>query len=359
MIETAQAPSLFPANVPPLPSPRLAIPALTFRAARVEDAAAIAGLFRSTYGYSSHPCLNEETVFRSIDEQSSVWRLSVDEGRIIACAAAMRNRWNRSWEIGCCVVTREYRGVGLSIRLAQESTTAALKSPECDLVFAYPRNAIAARITVKLDPEFHFTGYDGGRHISNASREHHAFCCAMNYPGRFRHVVPREPSLASTSFVKEQIFTPLGLSPSQGEYPPCWLVGNSDRGSQAGSFSIQFDPLSPSGAMEVTGYAGRAQHGRQVADELARLLEDHGDPRYVRLAVPVDKVTLIASLMSQGFELAGYLPAWFFQGGERFDCVMLVRTRTEAEPEVHGIWPIIDRIRRGLSVAMAPQGLIQ
>jgi hypothetical protein len=71
MTETAQAPSRFPATARLVRHPSLAHPAIAFRAARIEDAPAIARLFQTTYGYSSHPCLSKETVFRSTSRTAS------------------------------------------------------------------------------------------------------------------------------------------------------------------------------------------------------------------------------------------------------------------------------------------------
>jgi GNAT superfamily N-acetyltransferase len=310
---------------------------IVFREAHVGDAPELTRLFRETYDYSSHPCLDEGFVRRSIQQQHNVWRLACCGGRIVGCVAGHGREWNQSWEIGCGVVAPEFRREGLSRRLVSQCARAAWDSRKCDLVYGFPRNAAMARIVTELNPAMHITGHDAGRNVSNGIREYHAFACGFHPARGFRHVVPRTPSSASSRVARMEVFAPLGLSTAAGDYPADWLAGDAASARRVGDFCIHYDARCPSGSMEVAGYLGQARHGCEVADGIARLVAAFGVVPYVCMAVPVDKSGLIAALFEQGFDVTAYLPAWLLRGDERFDCLMMVRTQFGIEPADHGL----------------------
>jgi hypothetical protein len=322
------------------------------------DAYAISSLFRYAYGNSSHPCADEARVVHSIASNDTVWQLAFAGDRLVGCMAALRSRWNRSWEIGRALIVPEFRGNGLCPKLAQLCLTAALESGTCDLVFAFTRSRLAAKVAAALNPRLQLTGHDGGANVLDLEPEYHGFACGANPSAPFRHVVPRTPSLASTQFIKDRVLSPFATALLPGDYPPDWIVGDGTITRESEPFSVNYDPLGPSQSIQITGYAGSARCGWQVADELTQALESFGNVRHVSVVVPVDKTDLISVLTCHGFETTAYLPAWFRRDNRRFDCVMLVRAHHSREPHDHGLRSTIDSFREGLAPIVSP-GAVQ
>ena len=322
---------------------------LVIRSATVEDAHEIACLFRVAYGESSHPCKNAQHVFDSICSGAASWRVAVDQGHVVACAALLLYHWNRCWELGRGVTLPEYRGEGLAPKILQECAQAACASSSCDLMLGFPRNRTMLNILRNIQPSLVPVGHDGGINLANGAREYHSIACTLNPNARFRHCIPASHSLAHSEFVHDNIFQPLELSPEEDCYPPVWIVGDSNQHPALASFSFEYDPQCTSRSLEITGCNGKFRNTREAAKTLLLMLASFSDVHHVRLTVLVDKTGFIQHLTDAGFEITSYLPAWYLHQQVRYDCLLLVRRSFSQEPIDHGMRDLIDRFRCGLN----------
>jgi len=58
----------------------------------------------------------------------------------------------------------------------------------------------------------------------------------------------------------------------------------------------------------------------------------HPEVRHSTVTVLADKLELVRALTNCGFEVSAYLPAWYHQGGRRYDCVKLARRQYNGVP---------------------------
>ena len=328
-----------------LAAPSRAREDIEIRPAGADDVEGLAGLFAAAYADSSHPCKDTSFVRSTIDSPSFLWRVAAAGARIVACSAVVEHAWNRTWEIGRGVTHPDYRNEGLGASLCQQCVSAACLTPNCDLVHGYPRNAIIAKIAAQAHPSLCFTGHDGGINVANGTREYHGMIVGRNPHARFRHFAPGHTS----AFVRQNIFTPLEMDPEPGPFPTQWTAGAGAAPVNGHAFSIDHDPSSRSGSLEVTGYCGVASTAREFAQELQRMLEQFPTALHTRLTVLADKIGLIHELTLHDFESVAYLPAWYWREDGRFDCVLMARRRFSEEPVAHGLQDVVNRFRAGLA----------
>jgi hypothetical protein len=319
------------------------------RRARVADAADIAVLFRLVYESSSHPCKVDAFVTDTLEHPVvNVWYVAEHDGRLVGCMGMLRHAWNRSWEVVRGLTHPEFRSGGLATRLAQRLTDEAWTSGDCDLVIVFPRNRTILRILSEtLRPPVVVVGHDGGINIAGGRREYHLVAMALRAGDDVERLVPAAESLASDPFVQHAVFGSLALSAPTGLYPPLVIAGNHPVHPDYGPFTFEYHPFCPSDSLEITAYTGSRSEPRAIAAELLKTLESFGYVRHVRLAVLVDKTEFVRVLCEAGFAVTAYLPAWHLQNGVRYDCVLLTRRMTDAEPTDHGIRDLIDHFNHG------------
>lgn len=89
------------------------------RSAQPEDARAISTFLQGAFQDYPTP-IDAESLGRAIDEESTIFRLCTDEGRIVACASAEIDHENQCAEISDCATDPDYRGRGIVSQLISE-----------------------------------------------------------------------------------------------------------------------------------------------------------------------------------------------------------------------------------------------
>jgi hypothetical protein len=257
--------------------------------------------------------------------------------------------WNQSWEITRGVTHPGFRGAGLATALAQHCIADACASPLGDIVFGYPRIYTMQRILSEaVKPGMFPTGHDGAINIANGVREYHLFSMFPKPGALFRHVIPEHRSLPDSSFVIENVFAPLQLTPEPGRYPEEIICGQSVSHPDLKPLSFGYDPFCPSDSLEVTAYTGDSRDPATIAFEIDACVKSFNYAKHVRMAVLIDKTDVIRALRTLGFAVTAYLPAWRVVNGDRYDCALMVRSKFDVEPSDYGLRPWIDRFGQGL-----------
>jgi N-acetylglutamate synthase-like GNAT family acetyltransferase len=318
----------------------------TLRRAQPADAPQIAALFHLAYEASSHPCKSEDFVRTSLQpERTDVWFVSESEGRISGCACMLQHRWNRSWEIARGVTHPDFRRGGIATELLQRLVDEAWGSGRCDLIVAFPRSWIMTRtLAESVRPGFTVVGHDGGINIAGGQREYHLLALSCGPSSRADRISPG-PLLEERmpAWVRDAVLAPIGFSPAPGDYPPTIIAGEHRQHPDYGPFTFYYHPFCPSDSLEITAYTGPKSHPEAIAADLLTTLESFGYVRHVRLAVLADKTVFQQALGRGGFAMTAYLPAWHFQSGARYDCILMTRRTTAEEPVDHGTRDLIDR----------------
>jgi GNAT superfamily N-acetyltransferase len=315
----------------------------------VDDAGAIAALFRLVYESSSHPCKVEAFVSETLERPAvNVWFVAEHEGRLVGCMGMLRHAWNRAWEAVRGLTHPDFRSGGLATALAQRLMDEAWASSDCDLVITFPRNRTILRIISEtVRPPLVVVGHDGGINIAGGRREYHLVAMSFRVGETVERLVPSSESLATAPFVLQQVSGRFALNSASGPYPPVLITGNHPVHPDYGPFTFEYHPFCPSDSLEITAYTGSRTEPRAIADELLKTLESFGYVRHVRLAVLVDKTDFVRALCETGFTVTAYLPSWHLQNGFRYDCVLVTRRMTDDEPSDHGIRDLIDYFNQG------------
>ncbi|PCE27234.1 GNAT family N-acetyltransferase [Burkholderia ubonensis] len=308
-------------------SDRSATSALRLRIRRgtVADAAHICALFEREYGDSSHPCLDERFVRNAIANKSEVWFVAENEiETVIGCLSVSYNAQNRSWEFGRGMISEQHRNMGILSTLMQ-STIESMPIAAHDLTFAIARNFPALQATRNY-VDVVLVGHDGSPNMVRGIHEYHAVTIGKFRSGPHLHYLPAAPVFSESTFLREQIFEPLGLDGTVGRFPNAFFWGHGDQFSDR--FTYQFDERV--GAIYLCQHAGGDYASTdEVIGDLRRFLAHHGGNAYVGAIVLADKLTLIKAMLELGFGMTAYLPAWHWHRGARYDCVLLARRQHE------------------------------
>lgn len=306
---------------------------LSVRRAGPEDAETIAALFQSVYRDSSHPFHSTASVSEFLADARNFEIVAEEDNRVVASMAMTCNAWNDSYELGRALTRPEYRRNGLAAFLMQEVVDWVASAGLGELIFGYPRVRRIADLCAALDPEITVVGHDAGRNVANGSRETHLIVCGVPRHALFTHVAPRVAELRNWRFLRERIYSPLGLSGAPGEYPSESFIGAVPQSElEVGAWRFDYVAGSPSGALEAVSRQHDGATPQQMSAELTAILSGMPDVQHVTATVLADKAELIRALAGCGFEIVAYLPAWHWSGGCRYDCVQLARRLYTGQP---------------------------
>lgn len=309
--------------------PPTALDHLTIRRAVVEDAPALATLFRMVYKDSSHPFQAQDAIADFLVNPCNFQIVAYDDTQLIASMAMAYNPWNDSYELGRALTHAGYRRHGLAARLMQDVVDYAAESGRGELLFGFPRVRRIVELCADLQPRMIVVGHDAGRNVANGGRETHAIVCGILRHGSFVHVAPASRELLEWQVLAQRIYAPLALRGIPGPYPEeCFVGGMSQAGLEVDGWVFDYSPASR--AIEIIG-SNSSRNPAQSCTRLNQLLTRLGNVEHVTATVLADKGRMIRALTAFGFQLVAYLPAWYKVGQFRFDCVQLAR-RLYAEP---------------------------
>jgi GNAT superfamily N-acetyltransferase len=305
---------------------------VTIRRAGPEDGCTIAALFQSVYRNSSHPFQSTACVAQFLLDERNFQIVAEEDHQVVASMAMVYNPWNDSYELGRALTLPEYRRNGLAGLLMQQVVGWAADAGFGELIFGYPRVRRIADLCADLDPKIVVAGHDAGRNVANGGRETHLIVCGVQRHARFTHVAPGIAALLDWRFLIEQLYAPLGLIGSPGEYPSeCFVGAISQKQMSLGAWILDYAPANPSGALEVIGLQDDGATPCQIAQELNQILCTMPEVQHVTATILADKVEIIRALAWFGFEISAYLPAWYRSGSFRYDCVQLARRQYDDE----------------------------
>ncbi|HGM5336671.1 TPA: GNAT family N-acetyltransferase [Serratia marcescens] len=294
-----------------------------FRRGTVNDALCIASLFQLGYGKSSHPCNDEEYVRIALTSEDDYWFVAEDEfSSVIGCLCISYNLMHRTWEIGKAMISPLHRQLGVMSRLMRLSIDSTPISMS-DLIFIELRSDTSYH-TLQKYVDVVIVGYDGGLNTVGKGSEHHVIAIAKFSSDKcFRHCFPNEPVFVESSYLRENIISPLGLSREVDEYPSrCFFWGGGGRGESDFLFSMD----KQCNLIRLGQYIGSdSASEKDVFSALCKFLKCFDTDVRVTSIVIADKLMLITDMICIGFRITSYLPAWYWLNGKRYDCLMLVR----------------------------------
>nr|BFD42049.1 hypothetical protein FFPRI1PSEUD_35480 [Pseudomonas sp. FFPRI_1] len=305
--------------------------AFTFRPGRGEDIPRLAELFQSVYGQTTHPCQSPDYIRRSMDGGQQQWFVAEQGARIVGCSCIARRPWNQSWEVCHGVISPEARRTGAISSLIRLS----LENHQCaslELGFYITRNIASHSLMKKIKPAV-LVGHDGGPDKVDGIREYHLTAIHPPTQEGFVHIAPWYVQAPGVDFIRQYLYASLQLAALPGVYPSTCLSGTL-AGERYGQLRYTRD--SEANALMICGRVGSYPSEQAATLELGSLLQECKRVEYVSLYVLADKLQLLANLMSLGFSMTAYLPAWHLEGGARYDCIMLVFQEFAPAPRSHG-----------------------
>lgn len=316
-----------------------------FNLAEVGDAASIASLFRKTYGRSSHECADETYVARSLTNPDYLWVVGRLAGSIVSVMCAARHSWNRTYEIGYTITDQGHRGNGIVRGLYTDMIARLEQLDDCDFIVAHVRNVVTHDISTKLgEPVAVAVGHDGAINLANDRREFHVITLKRNPYAGVTRVVPTSLLASGLVAAAARFSRHLNLETVVGGYPSTLLTGKPG-GKQIGLgecvIGYDYDPDSPSGAFQIASVTAETEDAARFG--LFALLERLEAYTYVSLVLLADKTHLLGELQGRGFSVTAYLPAWHCDAGQRFDCLMLVRSHFAEAPATNGLGDLISQ----------------
>jgi molybdopterin/thiamine biosynthesis adenylyltransferase len=335
---------------------RLPLNNLVVRRATPGDSRQLAALFQTVYVNSSHPFQSETDVERFIADERNFEVVVEVDGRIIAGAAMAYMAWNDSYELGRAITHSDFRRHALAGFLMENVVREVCARSLGSVFFGFPRVRRIADLSAVIEPPFVVIGHDGGRNIAGGQREVHLIVYSVPRHAQFHHIAPSVPGLLKSRFLRSNVYRPLSLSISPGEYPPECFVGSVDeRSERKHGFIFERQMLAANGAIEILGQDGVASP-RAIESNLEKLVAEFPNVEHVTVNALADKADLIVRLGNCGFYIAAYLPAWYESNGRRFDCVQLVRESFKMAPLIQGFEEIFATLRSKLPRLFLPEG---
>lgn len=324
------------------------------RRAEPSDAPVVAALFHSVYRDSSHPFQSTASV-RSFLEDSRNFQLLAQIGNCIVASMAMTfSHWNDSYELGRAITVPNYRRHGLAGLLMQRVVDWVAAAGMGELIFGYPRVRRIVELCATLDPKTVVVGQDAARNIADGRRETHLIVCGIPRYARFKHVAPPAGEWLDSRFLREQIYTPLGLTVSPGRYPAHVFVGAASQNRmRSGGWLFDDCTGDPSASLEVIGRQRRPATGDEICKELDECLSGFPEVQHLTATVLADKLGVIRALAERGFEISAYLPAWYSENRCRYDCVQLVRRQYTDTPALQDFPDVLAALQVEFENALA------
>ena len=314
------------------------------------DAERIAGLFRTVYGRTSHPCQDPDNVRAGIGAGNEVWHIAEVGPELAGCMCVIKHRWNRSSELGRAIILPHHRSFPLCYRLTR-ACLGELDSTGSTLSFCVVRSHTAYSLANRIGGRaWTPVGHDGGRNMANGAHEYHLYAIAKPRERQFQHLAPVRGAAAQSLFVHDAVYAPLGLAPAGGPYPNVFFAGAGD-GASDSPFRYLFDPMA--NAIELSGDSGCRKTEADVARSIGLFVQRHRAAAHISAQVLADKAELIRTMLDTGFEITAYLPAWHCHEGTRYDCVMLVKRQRQGTLATNGFESEIDQLSAGLGTLVA------
>ncbi|MGY4730734.1 GNAT family N-acetyltransferase [Burkholderia pyrrocinia] len=293
----------------------------SIRRGTVSDTVRICSLFEREYGDSSHPCLDEHYVWSAVSNKSELWFVAEEAtGDAIGCMSVSYNAQNRSWEFGRAMTSQRHRKMGIVSSLLR-SIIDAMPVAENDLAFAIARNDIALR-AMQGHVDAVVVGHDGSPNMVHGVHEHHVVAIEKFRSPRFKHWLPISSVFRDSGFLRSEILEPLGLAGTPEKYPDTCLWGHGDEFSDGFTFRLdaRVDAI-----YLCQHIGGPFMTERDITADLLRFLKRRSTTPYIGAIVLADKLMLITAMLETGFCITAYLPAWHWNRGARYDCVLLAR----------------------------------
>jgi GNAT superfamily N-acetyltransferase len=318
----------------------------TFRTGVPADAEQIAHLFQLAYHQTPIPYRDPDPVRQALADDTAVWHVAAAGRQVVGCQCMMRKPWNRSVEFGHGVTHPDYRREGVGTELIQRCLSSACELPDCDVMLGFPRNSTMTGILRDhIVPTMAPVGHDGAMYEVHGAREYHAVVYAVNPRARFHHLAPAAGWLTERHSFTQTTLRRLGFYPQPGVYPSASIAGPSEEGRTFHELRYRAEPWGGSDVMEIVGYKGPAGYPEHLVARIDALQQSHPRVVHTRVAVLADKTALIEALGRGGFEVCAYLPAWYWTGSARFDCVLMARGKSGQAAMCHGFGAMIERFR--------------
>jgi hypothetical protein len=321
----------------------------TIRLAEPGDAPQIAHLFREAYGHSSHPCQDATVISQSIAGKKDVWFVALESKTVVSCTAGVWHSWNRLYEASRSVTHPAYQHRGLGGCLLKRCFAHLYEKNDCDLILAVFRSSAMYRlVSESVERPFVLTGHDGGMNIANGLREYHFIGFTTNPMWAPQCAALLGNSSPFAGFIVTPILPGLKVDTRYVRYPDALIVGPT--GAQCirvGPWSISFNYDVAS--LHITDFTGPGKDLTSALDGLATCLRVLPEVEHIYAYVLMDKVQLVGGMHALGFQTTAYLPAWYCQGHDRYDCLMLTKCVGPEPPVAHGTSDWLALFDKGLN----------
>ena len=296
------------------------------RPATLDDATAIAELFKAVYGLSTHPCSDPEQVTALLSTSNAKMVLAERQGQIIGCVAATRMPVPGVFSPCYLAVHKNFRRLGYSKKIYVEVVRSALAQQDCDVLLQLPRSIATYRLVkTTMNAPVHFVGHDGGMNVAHGVREYHSIAFSIN-PGKVISRAIPERSLALVERRMSEIRTVL---PTKAR-PDAWCVDSIDNPPVPGVTPSCLQLEAPDSSCSLL----------EAFHCIDYQLDQHRNVGHHFVVVPVDKRGFLHGLYQRGFRATAWLPAWYPEFGIRHDCALMVRRRAD-EPKAYGLERLI------------------
>lgn len=261
----------------------------------------IAELYYKTYqgNYSLTSFTKPEEVRKLVDDGSYVWYIAHDAQKVVASAVGTLDLAHNKVEYGKGVVDPSLFNKGL-MRDLLATIKQETEARKIDLSYSQIRNRPIYQVCTGL-LEQEVVGYLPGAHLVE-ERETHLFSIDVLESGKEKRVASPIQCMYNIPFVA-QLLEKMELKNRIGEYPDTVFVQNGS-GEQVvlqGAYNSREKSFS---VLDFEGYM----------EEL---------PQYLEAVILADKVDYIRKLLSSGFTITAFLPAWYLEGDRRYDCALL------------------------------------
>ncbi len=314
-----------------------------FRAAKPDDAEAIADLYDTVYHgrYPIAECTDPALTRRILQADNHIWMIAVADDMVVGSSVARPEPINSTCELGRAAVRMEYAGRGNFALLFEATVEQAIAQPRNEMIYGYARSERARYLFERIVYRVHWTGTDGGMHRVGDTREEHLIGGSFNPRHQPVRVVPANMPVVSGSRIEQELAAMSGRAVT-GEYPYA-LSGRGpvDFVHETSWGRVGYTLFEPSGALVV----GELEAEDPVA--CRRLLHETVE----QAPVPVEHVTLYALADKRSFIetlctpvddgnrfcASAYLPGWHTDGTARYDCVTLTQRRDRRRPVSLGL----------------------
>lgn len=262
------------------------------------------------------------SVREMIEDESFIWYVLREDGRIIGSAVGTITKQNKSAEIGRTLISRDAQCTPGYITSLTDKLRQGLIEKDVELMWSAIRQFSLYKLA-KRDG-WCCAGHTNGEYIVG-KREDYIIGIWLSESAKERRVMPPKSSIYSLKGVK-RVMDEAGLEERVMDYPE----------RKAVSYKKDYESC-----IKFSYHAHNRSMTMANIDDL---------PEHLQVTLLTDKEDCINYFLDDGYKISAFLPGWYLEDEKRYDCILMTKLKKKVEIPNVRFRKLIDSVNDEFSI---------